>query len=400
MSLRLVSCFFSILTVPMTYTISRQLSLSSTSSFLNGTLMTFDFLTLIEGRLILMESQLIFFSQLSLSLALLLWRSFIITLSHPSSSHAHFRYRTLLILTGIACGIALSIKHTALATPGLIAIVSFFGFHFLSSAAPLPFPHCAAAGVTGFLVYAASFYVMFNRLHMTGGKYDNFMPLSFRRTLIDSKDYNVHSVRSSFPILFTYLNRRMVVSNASIKKRHNWESFWYQWIINWRGVLYYTLRSTTSDNVKTKEIIYLFGNPVVVYAVLCAVLVFVSCLVVTVRYRHVKRIRKWTLDHERNINTAKFLAFGWACNLLPYILVDRAAFIYHYIPGLFYGELLVGLLVDLLPNSGTFGGMRTVVCVTVCSACVAAFAYWSPWIYAVALTEEEHRRRRWLPRWT
>ena len=35
-------------------------------------------------------------------------------------------------------------------------------------------------------------------------------------------------------------------------------------------------------------------------------------------------------------------------NLLPYVLVTRSCFIYHYMPALMYGEIMTALLVDKL----------------------------------------------------
>jgi dolichyl-phosphate-mannose--protein O-mannosyl transferase len=41
-----------------------------------------------------------------------------------------------------------------------------------------------------------------------------------------------------------------------------------------------------------------------------------------------------------------FLFAGWLLNLMPYMAVERSSFIYHYMPGLLYGELLTALFID------------------------------------------------------
>lgn len=341
-----------------------------------------DFLGLIEGRLILMDSQLLFFCQLSLCFALQLWET-----------HYGTRKRAVwLLLTGLACGTALSIKHTALATPGLIAVISFFGLHFLSQ--PLEILECVYAGVCGLTVYVISFYVMFHTLWHTGGKYDNFMPMHFKKTLIGGEFYDPKAKRVSFPRLFLYLNRRMIQSNAGIKKRHSWESDWYHWIVDWRGVLYYVKRDKV-DEVELKSQIYLLGNPVVIYSALFAVIIFVGMLLLSIRYRKTWTIRVRSAQLAWKRNNGIFLLSGWLCNLLPYILVDRAAFIYHYMPGLFYGQLLTALLFDFLPSKA-----RTAMALITMAVTVAAFVYWSPWVYCFSLTNEQHHARQWLPKWT
>ena len=329
-----------------------------------------------------MDSQLLFFCQLALLCALRLWRT-----------HSKTRNRTKwLCLTGLAAGAAFSIKHTALATPGLIAVISFFGLHFLRE--PLTLLECLFAGACGFVVYTVPFYIVFNTLWHAGGKYDKFMPMNFRSTLIGSENYSPSAKRRPFWELFIYLNKRMVQSNASIKKRHTWESDWYQWIVNWRGVLYF-LRKEDVDGKQMRTQIYLLGNPVVIYLTLMCVVSFAVIVMFSVRYREMFKMRASYSQVTWLRSTGTFLLSGWLCNLLPYILVDRAAFIYHYMPGLFYGQLLTGVMFDFFPPRA-----RLVLVVIVIFAMMSAFVYWSPWIYGIALENDAHVKRRWLPRWT
>lgn len=374
---------FSILTVPFSYIIARQFKMSSIASILSASTVLFDFLSIIEGRLILMDSQLLFFCQLSLYCALRLWK----TCENTRDRTKH------LIITGAVAGLALSIKHTALATPALIAVVSFFGLHFIES--PLSTRDCVLAGSSGLVTYMIPFYIMFQSLWLSGGKYDNFMPLHFRKTLINNADYDPKARRKPFLWLFIYLNGRMVGSNASIKKRHTWESKWYQWIVNWRGVLYYVLKSKDENGEQLRAQIYLLGNPVVIYLVLLCVFVFSVMLFLAVRYRQSLQKLVVLRKFKGSKGDGTFLLFGWLCNLLPYLLVTRAAFIYHYLPGLFYGQLLCGLLVDLIPKKA-----RIVVVSILVILMASALLYWSPWIYSFPLTQQGHSRRRWLPRWT
>lgn len=385
--MRYISAFFSVLTVPLTYVIARLLRLSVTGSVLSTASVLLDFMGLIEGRLILMDSQLLFFCQLSLALALLLWRT-------VPGSQARV---VLLIATGVACGLALSIKHTALATPALIALVSFLDIHFTNM--PLSLMECAAAVICGMGVYAGCFYVLFQAVHHTGDRYDGFMPLHFRRTLIGSNEYDPGAVRAPFHQLLMYLNQRMIASNANVKRRHNWESKWYDWIMNRRGILFHSLREprsgdgSTVDRLKTQ--IYLIGNPFVVWLVLVVVIALMVSLCFAIRYRRsVDRLLKPSGRTRLHVGTAVFLLCGWVCNLVPYMLVDRAAFMYHYLPGMFYGQLLCGLAVDGLPRRG-----REIAVGMSVTLMAAALLYWAPWVYGLPLTDAQHARRRWLSRW-
>jgi dolichyl-phosphate-mannose--protein O-mannosyl transferase len=387
-ALRIVSAVFSVATVPLTYIICRALDMSKTSSTFTATQVLTDLLGTIEGRLVLMDSQLFVFCQLTMLSALQLWRT---TPGTP-------RRWIMLAMTGLCAGLALSIKHTALATPALVALVSLFGVHFLRD--PLTIVECAFAGSICIAVYVAPFYPFLTRYWTTGDKYDKFwsgMP-QFTRTVVGSDGYDANAVRPPFWKMFLYLNKRMLTSNAGIKKRHSWESDWFQWILSWRGVLYYSLREPASaDGTKgMRTIVYLIANPVVIVLALVGIAVYalaVGLLVRTRKYpsRQVDGGHGPTLAR---IHTCAFLLLGWICNLAPYVLIDRAAFLYHYLPGLFYAQLLSGVVLDMFSKRVRIG-----MAVVLCAAMIAAFVFWAPWVYALPLTDAQHAKRRILPRW-
>lgn len=79
------------------------------------------------------------------------------------------------VVLGTVCGCAVSIKWTNLATPGMIAIESFFGLFFLREAAPLP--DLLVMGFSAFVVYALWFFIHFALLPFTGDG-DAFMRVS------------------------------------------------------------------------------------------------------------------------------------------------------------------------------------------------------------------------------
>ena len=82
-------------------------------------------------------------------------------------------------------------------------------------------------------------------------------------------------------------------------------------------------------------------------------------------------------------------------NLLPYILVARSAFIYHYRPALMYAEIMSALMVEQLVGKKNMPSAMKVLMFLV----IAFFLFYSPWVYGVPLTGEGHARRRLLKRW-
>ncbi len=75
--------------------------------------------------------------------------------------------------------------------------------------------------------------------------------------------------------------------------------------------------------------------------------------------------------------------------------MSRQAFIYHYMPALFYAGLLLGLVLEgcvppaALPK--VVGGLV--------AAAAAAYLFFSPWVYAVRTTFGEQAAMRWLDSW-
>lgn len=377
--LREVSAVFGVLTVPLLYLTARQLGVSWIGALVSAGLFCFDNLNIIESRLILMDSQIVFYLVLSLYCALRLWQT-------KSATRARFYWLTA---TGFVCGCSLSVKWTALGTPGLIAIVSFFGLHFLPE--PLALIECVWAGCVGISLYIVTFFVHFQTLQNTGPGV-GFFTEQFRRTLKGEDGYDPLAKRAPFAELFVYLNRYMFTANAGITTRHHWESYWYQWIFNIRGLLYYNHEEKETGRWAS---IYLLGNPLVVWICAAAVALFVVLTLVSVRYRDESlMIGRAKVYMKYAMNTSMFLFWGWLINLLPYILVDRSAFVYHYLPGLLYAQLLCGVLVDQLPRKVAFLTMLLCLC-----AVFACYLYYVPWTYCFPITSEQHAARRWLPRW-
>lgn len=377
--LREVAAVFGVLTVPLLYQTARLLGVSWVGALVSAGLFCFDNLNVIESRLILMDSQITFYLVLSLYCALRLW-----------STKAGTKERWFwLTATGLVCGCSISVKWTALATPGLIAIISFFGLHFLTE--PLSIIECGWAGFCGIALYMALFWVHFQTLQKTGPGV-GFFTHEFKATLEGEPNYDPNAKRAGFLSLFWYLNKYMLTANAGITTRHHWESYWYQWIVNWRGLLYYNHEEKSTGRWAS---VYLIGNPLVVWSTTAFVVIFLAIMLFSARYRALSKnlgLSREAVSYA--MSSSMFLFFGWLINLLPYILVDRSAFVYHYLPGLLYAQLLTGVLMDLLPRK------LSVLCMMLLmSAVIATYMYYVPWTYCFPITSAQHAERRWLPRW-
>jgi len=123
------------------------------------------------------------------------------------------------------------------------------------------------------------------------------------------------------------------------------------------------------------------------------------------------------------------LLVGYIANWLPFMLVERVAFIYHFLPALLHALLLLGIVVDvgvpnvpliahrrpLLAAHGSNGGgdapvvgteaahapatLRWVVSGALIYAFAGCFAFFAPFAYGTALTKTQMEARFWLDTW-
>lgn len=308
--LRWCSALFGSTIAPTIYLIARELGLSFPAALIPAFAYVFEHLFVVESRLILMDSQLICFMSLCLLFALRLWGA------RKGTTH-RLRYLLATALTGAA---AISVKWTALATPVLVALVSLLGFPFPREGR-LRWSEMLVAGGVAAVFYVSLFYVHFWLLPLSG-EGDGFMPRKFRETLKGGKFYDPNASGPGFVRNFLYLNREMYSANARIKTRHHWESKWYQWIINQRGLLYFNEHSPSGEggldyNISRK--VYLIVNPVVSVVTFFALIAFlIIALAVYLPRKRMRRLRKGS-KLPAFIARGTFFFVAYTVNILPYL---------------------------------------------------------------------------------
>lgn len=377
--LRVTSALFGAAVPPLTYAIARQMGLSVWASLFAAAVQVVEHLSMIESRLVLMDAQLMAFMALCLYCALRMW-------SKPPGKRW-----SLVIATALSGAAALSVKWTSLTTPALVAIVSLIGLPFPQQ--PLRVEEIGVAGGIAITFYTFMFWIHF-RLLPKSGRGDPFMRREFQETLIGNKFYKKDARGPGFFVNFLYLNFEMYVANKGIKARHRWESKWWQWIINKRGLLYHNEPKTGSDDEAFVEKIYLIVNPAVTVITCVSLLTFVIFAVVwAIRKWRRKAPVKKSIERRRTeafIVRGWFLFSGYIFNILPYIEVARCTFLYHYLPALFYAILSVSNLIDVIPSLK----VQRVVFLLLFAFVLTAFIIWKPWIYSSSLFDDGHKWRQ------
>lgn len=185
--------------------------------------------------------------------------------------------------------------------------------------------------ICAFLVYLAPFWIHFQLLPHSGTG-DAFMSQPFQQELQYGRG-NV-SQPLNFWQKFTELNKTMYTANASLTAEHPFGSKWFNWPFNSKPVYYWTQDNSTSPSAQPARI-YLSGNFLLWWLSGLA-------LIFTLLATATKGGRRW-------LSPAFYiLVLGYFANLLPFLLVNRVAFLYHYLPAIMYGILILSLWLSKL----------------------------------------------------
>ena len=238
MVLRITAASFGTVTAPMFYWIVRNWGGSIWAALLAAMAFITDGLNTTEDRLILTDSQLMFWITLSLLSAQMWWRRYndhhlaVQAWKRDENSkknngkapreptwaemaklvsydghnfHIHPARNWWCVWMGFCTANAISIKWTALATPGLIALESFFAVFFLHRA--VDFLDLIKVAFVAFVTYSNWFYWHFFLMPKTGDG-DAFMKIDFQRTLVGSANYDPLAPHPGFWASFAYVRGR------------------------------------------------------------------------------------------------------------------------------------------------------------------------------------------------
>mmetsp|Transcript_14123 Transcript_14123/g.28889 ORF Transcript_14123/g.28889 Transcript_14123/m.28889 type:complete len:535 (-) Transcript_14123:2933-4537(-) len=379
--LRLVSAFFGSLHVLMMYRLCRMLRMSRLVCIAGALMPCLDNMLVIESRLILLNPQLMCWSVTALYCATRLW-------SYSKGSRERWVW---LVLTATTGSFALSTKWTAAVSPLLIGIISVIGLYSVCAwENRLSLIECSIAGLIAVAWYTLFFIIHFALLPGTG-EGDVFMRDEWKRARPSSTFYRPGAAAPSFIETYLYLNGQMYARSAGITTRHPFESHWYEWPINLKGMRYHTFWGKKGFSGYLTVIV----NP---FLSLLAVVGIVTFVVFAIRY--LLRSRKQSEEAPKPLFIRLFrvgtvLLVGYWLNLLPYTEVSRPAFSYHYMPALLMAELIVCLLLDSIENQAH----KSLVTLAVIGGLVTAFIFWSPWTFGILVPKRVHSMLHWMPRW-
>mmetsp|Transcript_25063 Transcript_25063/g.41289 ORF Transcript_25063/g.41289 Transcript_25063/m.41289 type:complete len:534 (-) Transcript_25063:349-1950(-) len=361
------------------YCVGRKMGLSFAMSFLAGCAVVFETSILVQCRLILIDSFLIFFLGLSLLV------SFTLAPYGSSKTRPLFsnRYWFWLVLTGVCGGATASVKWTGLAClaglllhHGLICLVAVFQNFRKKTVLDLfvrPITILIVACLTYLVIQAIHFEVLSNT-----GPGAGMHSESFRASLSgEPKRPNVKKL--GFLTKVYELSKVMFITNKKMVEPHPYQSRWWGWLYNRGGMFYWH-----QEGAPVKAEIFLMGNPIIYYLALGGVLTYLVVALFT-----------FVLEYPLSAPSKRFLLNGialfitYAGNILPYVPVIRSTFLYHYFPALLYGILLGCMTMDHLLRNRWLKPFQYVIVVALLARAAYLYNYFVPFLYGHPLTEDK-----------
>lgn len=365
--LRFMPALFGSLFVLLFSYLAYLISRSKKTALIAGFLVLFDNAFLVQSRLILTDIFLLFFGALTFCFFFLYQRQ-------KSFSAKWF---ALLLFAGVSIGLTASIKWTGLAMLGIITVlllakifVPKFAAWLTPSATAIEtknyFKYTKEAMVSftilifaAFTVYATTFSVHFKLIEQPGAA-DTFGSAGFNE--------QVAGKPATFWQKFIELNTTMFNSHNNLKDTHPFSSRWQTWPFDNKPV-YYWVRNSTKENPGVMSKIYFLGNPIVWF--LASILIAITAL------------RMFVKKERRKMKSVYyFLLLGFFANLLPFIFIKRISFLYHYLPAVSFGIILLSLyLRELWPK-------RKIVLFAVLVAVALGFIILTPLSYGWPMPPE------------
>ena len=297
---RFMGTLFGVLMLPLLYLLLKNL-FSSTAIASCGTLMfAFDFMHFVQTRIATIDTYAVFFILLSY-LFMYRWLT-----------GSGGRAKCSLALCGVSFGVGCACKWTVVyAGAGLALIWLLYwifrgrdmygvrrGAQFLRELFANILFCCVFFVLVPVVIYYLSYYPYGKASGLSG------VSMYFTREYLDI-------VINNQKYMFSY--------HSGLVSTHPYSSHWYQWLFDIRPILYYSQYFSDGE----KACFGAFTNPILCWAGLLAVL--------TMSWQGIFRKDKKAL----------FIFIGYLSQLLPWVLVSRLTFAYHYFPCMVFIVLAV-----------------------------------------------------------
>jgi dolichyl-phosphate-mannose--protein O-mannosyl transferase len=360
---RVVGTLFGVAMLPVLYILLKNMFGKTTVAVCGTLLFGFDFMRLTQTRIATIDTYAVFFILLSY---LFMYRY--IATPHDKPLRSALRP---LALCGVAFGVGVACKWTVIyAGAGLLAIyvihiVTQYKYYYEEGE-----PGLYSRRVIKILLVSALFFIVVPVIIYIL----SYIPFGNARNLgrdgpmlLNPKYYKL--VWKAQTTMFSY--------HKSLIAEHPYSSWWYQWVINARPMLYYLDNSIGGG---MKSAFSAFGNPIVWWGGLLAIITLILRAIL------------------RRDTRALIIVIGYLAQLAPWLLVTRIVFVYHYFPSTIFLVLALSHTFDTLLDSGRKYSKTAVIAVT--AAAGVLFAAFYPSLTGLPVAEYYTRHfLKWFPSW-
>lgn len=195
--------------------------------------------------------------------------------------------------------------------------------------------------------------------------------LSYIPYYLCSEPYNLEGVWGVQEFMFNY--------HSTLTATHPYQSPWWQWPMILRPIWYFVDYGLGAEKIST---ISAMGNPAVWWICLAGTAVFIIKLL--------RRKLKWN-------DGLLVLLIGVAANFMPWILISRATFIYHYFATVPFILLCTTYILKSAEDSGKLAWHVKWIWLGVA---IVLFAIFYPVISGLPCDKSYIKMLEWLPGWT
>ncbi|MBA3743255.1 phospholipid carrier-dependent glycosyltransferase [Sporichthya sp.] len=343
-ALRVIPALAGAALIVVFYYFLRELGTGRKVATLGAGLLLLDNALTLESRLILLDSMLLCFGMAAITVFLAARRS------------TGRRQWVLLVVAAVLTGMCVSIKVTGLCVLGAIALV----WLVTTIEGRVPWRRwsgqAAVLLLVPFLVFFTG-YTVHNALLHNSGDGDRFMSERFQATLKGNPLYDPNVSIGPIDSFWQMQEATHEYEKALKDRTHPYQSDWKTWPVEKRSIYYYL---GPDEGGGKHRYLYLIGNPVVWWGTLGGVaLTLLGWLLAPGLFR----------PHRRRL---ALLAVTYLGSYLPFMLISRPMFLYHYFFPLMFSLAFavygIGILAGWVPtpapadgSSGPGAGRRPAV---------------------------------------
>lgn len=349
---RCMGALFGVLMIPALYLLARLLFAQRRTALFCGALFLFDFMRFTQTRIATIDSFVVLFILLSyLFMLIFLRRDFFSSRSKP--------LLLPLFFCGIFFGLGCAAKWTGIYAGAGLCFLFFLHLwrQYRESGGSVAFMRRCALLCIGcvffFVIIPAGIYLL------------SYLP----QFALRGEPYALGEVLAN--------QRNMLSYHAGLRSSHPFASAWWEWPLLLRPVWYFMGELLSAGAAQT---IVLLGNPAVWWAGGVALLIAIAA--------------KLSGNREQALT---FVLAGFTAQYLPWLLVQRETFLYHFFPALGFLVFALGWVVERL----TLRYPRVKYgCIALLLISVLLFEWFYPALSGCVTTPEHIAQLHWLPRWS